>query len=469
MVSDLARNLYAGARLSFMLPVDRGDFRPSLDQAFILLVFGSAAMLCFEAGAGNGGWLPPPDRVGFYALSLLAGLVGCFAASRLLGLTERLSTIVVMLLSGAIWMMPVFGPIFVLADPETLAPNSAAGAVVGILLVLWFLSIAIRAIHAVTGSGIIRPAVAASILVIVAALPKLVLTTPTAWLPAPAKLPHGWTQENLYYGQFGMMDRAIGWLGENRPGKTDLYFVGFGADAREPVFLHEMRAVTRLFGNRFGTMDRSIVMLNNRTTVRQAPLANAHNLGRTIREIGKRMDGDEDILFLYLSVPALTKGEIKPNFEPLDFVAIHPSAIRQMMDEADIKNRIIVLSSCSAVGFADHLRGPNTLVVVASNDRRHARGCTGSAAYTTFGEAFFGDALNENFDMTAALEKTRRLLAENGTSGLLPAPEPVILLGSDIAPKLSALAAQLKSDLEASTTIPTVKTPRIRSPKIRQR
>lgn len=469
MVSDLARNLYAGARLSFMLPVDRSAFRPSLDQAFVLLVFGSAAMLCFEIGSGDGGWLPPPDHVGFYALALLAGLVGCFAATRLLGLTERLSTIVVMLLSGAIWLMPVFGPVFALADPETLAPNTAAGATVGIILVLWFLIIAIRAIHAVTGRGIIRPAVAASVLVIIAALPKLVLTTPAAWLPAPAKLPHSWTQENLYYGQFGMMNRTIDWLKKNRPGKTDLYFVGFGADTREPVFLNEMRAVAQLFETRFGTADRTVVMLNNHNTIRHVPLANVHNLGRTIREIGERMNGKEDILFLYLSVPALTKGEIQPAFEPLDFASIHPSAIRQMMDEADIENRIVVLSSCAAPGFADRLRGPNTLVIVASGDKRRADGCTGNAAYTTFGQAFFGTALSEDFNLIGALEKTRSLLAENSTMGLRPAPEPVIKVGAAIAPTLSALATQLAADRADSTAIPSVTAPRIRSPKIRQR
>jgi hypothetical protein len=468
MIRDLARNLYAGARLSFMLPVDRAAFRPSLDQAFGLLVIGSLAMLCIEAAAGNGAWLPPPDRVGFYALALLSGLVGCFAATRLLGLTERLSTIVVMLLAGAFWILPVFGPVFVLADPASIAPNKTAGAIVSVLLVTWFLCIAVRCIHMITGRGLIRPAVAASVLVIVAALPKLVLTTPAAWLPAPAKLPDTWTQENLYYGQFGMMDRAIGWLGTNRPGIPDLYFVGFAADTREAVYMHEIRAVTQLFSNRFGARDRSVVMVNSGTTVRQAPLANLHNLGRTIAEIGKRMDGKEDVLFLYISVPSLIEGEIKPVFAPLDFVPIHPTAVHQMLEEAGIRYRVIVLSGCDTAGFTDHLLGPTTLVINASGKDRRATGCTGDGAYTDFGEAFFGDALNRGFDLPDAFDRARTLLAEKHASSLRPAPAPEIRIGAGIAPKLDELAAQLEADLARTTAVPTITAPEIRPPTIRK-
>lgn len=468
MIRDLARNLYAGARLSFMLPVDRAAFRPSLDQAFGLLVVGSLAMLCIEAAASDGTWLPPPDRVGFYALALLAGLVGCFAATRLLGLTERLSTIVVMLLAGAFWVLPVFGPVFILADPASIAPNAAAGVIVGVLLVTWLFGIAIRSIHMITGRGLIRPAVAASVLVIVTALPKLVLTTPATWLPAPAKLPDTWTQENLYYGQFGMMDRAIGWLGKNRAGKTDLYFVGFAADTRDAVYLHEMRAVTQLFANRFGAGDRSVVMVNSGTTVRQAPLANLHNLGRTISEIGERMDGKEDVLFLYLSAPSLSDGAIKPVFAPLDFVPIDPTSIRRMLDEAGIKYRIIVFSGCNTAGFTDHLRGPTTLVINASGKNRRATGCTGDGAYTDFGEAFFGDALNRGFDLPDAFDKARALLAEKHASSLRPAPTPEVRIGARMAPKLDELAAQLESDFARTTTVPTITAPEIRPPKIRK-
>jgi len=465
MLKDLARNLYAGARLCFMLPVSRGDFRTSLDQAFALLVFGSATILLIEFATADGAWFPPADRVGFYALAILAGMVGCFAVTRLLGVAEALTAIVVMLLAGAFWLVPVFGPVFALADLDLLTPDRPAGLVVAAVMVLWFLAIAVRAIYQITARGIIRPTIAASILVVFITLPKLMLTTPAAWLPAPAKLPPTWTQENLYYGQFGMMDRTISWLGADRPGIPDAYFIGFGADAREPVFVNEMRAVTRLFESRFGARDRSAVMINSRSTVRQAPLANAHNLGRLLAEVGKRMNPEEDILFLYLSAPALKAGRIAPHFEPLDLVPIHATDIRRMLDDAGIRYRVIILSTCSVDGFIDPLRGPNTLVIAASEEGQRARGCTGDAAYTDFGKAFFDEALRDSFSLSEAFERARTLLAERDATSLRAAAQPAIFVGEAIPERLDALATQLEAEHEvdappsaAAPPIPSSKT-----------
>lgn len=451
MFRDLARNLYAGARLCFMLPVGRSDFRTSLDQAFALLVLAIATTLLIEFATADGAWFPPADRVGFYALAILVGLIGCFAVTRLLGVAGELSAIIIMLLAGGYWLAPVFGPVFALADPETLAPNRPTGIVVGAVLVLWFLAIAVRAIHLITARGIVGPTIAASILVVFIALPKLMLTAPAAWVPAPAKLPPTWTQENLYYGQFGMMDRAISWLGTDRAGLPDAYFVGFGADAREPVFVNELRAVAQLFETRFGTRDRSAVLINSRSTVRRAPLANAHNLGRLLAEVGKRINPEEDILFLYLSAPALKAGMVAPKFEPLDLVPIHAADIRHMLDDASIRYRVIILSSCVADGFIAPLRTPSTLVIAATGDGERARGCTGNAAFTDFGKAFFDEALRDSFSISEAFERARTLLAESDATSLRAAARPVLFVGEAIAERLKALTTQLETEHEIET------------------
>jgi hypothetical protein len=329
-------------------------------------------------------------------------------------------------------------------------------------MVLWFLVIAIRAIQKTTGSGIVGPIVAASILVVFTALPKLVLTTPANWMPAPAKLPPGWTQENLYYGQFGMMDRTISWLEEDRPGTPEAYFVGFGADAAEPVFVNEMRAAAGLFETRFGAKGRSAVLINNRGTVRHAPLANVHNLGRMQREIGARMTPDEDILFLYISAPAISSGTVRPHFEPLDLIPMHAADLRHMLDDAGIRYRVIILSTCSADGFVEPLRGPGTLVIAASENGGRAWGCNGDAPYTDFGNAFLGEALREGLSMPTAFERARTLLAERSASDLRAAPQPAIFVGAEIAAKLDALNARLDSNHIEAGPKPAAAAPAIR-------
>jgi hypothetical protein len=466
MFRDLARNLYAGARLCFMLPVDRADFRASLDQAFALLVFGSGTILLIEFAAASGNWFPSPDRVGLYALAILTGLIGCFAATRLLGVAERLSTVVVMLLAGAFWLIPVFGPVFALAGEAALAPSSAAGATVAILIVLWCLGIAMRVIQIAAGGGIVKPAVAASILVVFTALPKLLLIPPGTWLGEPAKLPPSWTQENLYYGQFGMVNQAADWLAKGRPGVSDIYFVGFAADAREPVFLNEMRGVTRLFDRRFDTRTRSVVLINNRSTVRQAPLANMHNLGRILSVIGKRIDPEEDIVVLYLSAPALAGGAIKPSFETLDFVPIHAAHIQGMFDDAGIKWRVIILSACATDGFVEQLRGPTTLVIAAAGAGGHGQGCRGDADYTAFGKAFFDEALRGTYSLPDAFERARTLLAAEDKNSLHEPSGPVIEMGGQIAAKLDAVAADLSQRSATAALPPPPTVPKAKPPKM---
>ena len=466
MFRDLARNLYAGARLCFMLPVSRADFRASLDQAFALLVFGSGTILLIEFATAEGSWFPSPDRVGIYALAVLTGLIGCFAATRLLGVSERLSAVVVMLLAGAFWLVPVFGPVFALAREATLAPNSVAGATVALLIVFWWLGIAMRVIQLATGGGIVKPAVAASIVVVFTALPKLLLTEPATWLAAPARLPPSWTQENLYYGQFGMVNQAADWLANGRPHVADLYFVGFAADAREPVFLNEMRGVARLFDQRFDTRTRSVVLINNRATVRQAPLANLHNLGRILSEIGKRIDPEEDVVVLYLSAPALTDAAIKPRFETLDFVPIQAAHIQGMFDDARIKWRVIILSSCAADGFAERLRGPTTLVIAATGAGGRGRGCQGDAGYTAFGEAFFGEALRRTYSLSEAFERARARLAEQDQGSLRGPSAPAIEIGDQIAAKLDAVAADLVRRSAAAAMPPAPAVPKSKPPKM---
>ncbi|MEM9684950.1 MAG: hypothetical protein AAF942_16885, partial [Pseudomonadota bacterium] len=412
-----------------------------------------------EFASTDGAWFPSADRVGFYALAILAGLVGCYAATRLLGVTEKMSTIVIMILAGAFWLLPVFGPFFAIADVTVLAPDSAAGAIAGVTLVLWFLGIAVRAIHLVTDGGIIRPAIAASILVVFIALPKLVLTPPATWLAQPAKLPLTWTQENLYYGQFGMMERALQWIGKGRPEATDLYFVGFGADAREPVFVNEMRNALQLFEQQYGARDRSMIMINSRATVRQAPLANIHNLGRTLSEVGKRMDKDQDILFLYISAPRLIDMELDPQFEPLDFVRIHPANIRRMLQDAGIKYWVAVLSACDSDGFIEHLRGANSLVIAPPPRERHTRDCKGDSAFTEFGKAVFDDALRGATSMPAAFENVVKVLGPQSGNDAQAGDQPVLYVGSGIVPKLREFETQRKVDAATATKPPTVKIP----------
>jgi hypothetical protein len=217
-----------------------------------------------------------------------------------------------------------------------------------------------------------------------------------------------------------------------------------------------MRSVVRLFDTRFGTKDRSIVLLNHRSTVRQVPLANVHNLGHAFQEIGKRMDPEEDVLFLYLSAPKLDDTQLKPTFKPLDLLPLHASEIRHMLNDAGIKWRIIVLSACTSDNFADRVADPNTLVITATGLGGRAHGCKDDIPHTGFGGAFFNHALQETYSIrTAFLDALKRIASQEDAEGLRPS-DPKMKVGSAIGPQLDRLTAQLKQQQKSSAVNVTI-------------
>jgi hypothetical protein len=181
------------------------------------------------------------------------------------------------------------------------------------------------------------------------------------------------------------------------------------------------------------------------------------------------MTPEEDILFLYISAPSVASGSIRPSFEPLDLVPIHAADLRQMLDDAGIRYRVIILSACAVDGFVEPLRGPGTLVVAASENGGHAWGCKGDAPYTDFGDAFLGAALHESFSPAVAFERARTLLAERSASDLRSAPNPAIFVGAEIAAKLDALDTRLESDNVETAPMPSAAAPAIRSSRTLQR
>ncbi len=209
-------------------------------------------------------------------------------------------------------------------------------------------------------------------------------------------------------------------------------------------------------------------MINSRATVRQAPLANLHNLGRILGEIGKRIDREEDIVVLYFSAPALVDAALHPRFEPLAFVPIHASLIQGMLDDAKIKWRVILVSACATDGFAERLSGPTTLVIAAAGSGDRARGCHGDADYTPFGKAFFDEALRGTYSLPEAFERARARLAEDRSGPLRGPSAPAMLMGDQIAAKLDALAAHLSQRSAAGIAPSPTPMPKIAPPKAKR-
>jgi hypothetical protein len=157
------------------------------------------------------------------------------------------------------------------------------------------------------------------------------LVAPSAWLPqdllwTPAHNAdaqrlqsekfHALADEKGFYAQHDALRRALITLLPERPGVIDVYALTAGLYASEDVFMKETRLIDALMRQRFDAQGRSLVLLNNPTTVQEFPLATATSLAAALKHIGGLMNRDEDVLMMYLSSHGSEKHDLSVNFWP---------------------------------------------------------------------------------------------------------------------------------------------------------
>ncbi|MGH6620464.1 MAG: C13 family peptidase, partial [Alphaproteobacteria bacterium] len=248
--------------------------------------------------------------------------------------------------------------------------------------------------------------------------------------------------ESIYYGQYSLMDAALDKVARQRPGIADIYFVGFAGDASQKVFLKEARSVGQLFDKRFDTAGRSMLLINNRATVYETPLANGNNLWYGLKEIGRILDPEEDVLFLFLTSHGW-KDLLSVNFWPLQLDNMTAEDLRKTLDDSGIKWRVIVVSACYSGSFIDDLRTDHSLIITAAHADRTSFGCGDEFDFTYFGRAYFDQALRETFSFIEAFGSASKAIEQRESEEGLTPSQPQIDIGSAIRPKLDEIGKRL--------------------------
>ncbi|MGH6958926.1 MAG: C13 family peptidase [Dongiaceae bacterium] len=280
---------------------------------------------------------------------------------------------------------------------------------------------------------------------------------PTSWPSAQqAAVPLDVPQvdaASVYDSQPVLLERQAAALAPQRPGITDLYFVGFAGNGSQDVFMKEVRAAQSLFDERFDTQQRSISLVNNADTVGELPLANAANLRSVLGDVADVMDRDEDVLFLFLSSHGSRDHRLSVDFFPAQIGSIGPGTVGKILDESGIKWRVVVVSACYSGAFVDALKNDHTMIITAAAGDRSSFGCSNSRDFTWFGKAFFDDQLRSSFSFDGAFAKAKRTIAAWETLENLKPSEPQIHVGAAIEPVLDGLTARLRQQGDAPEAI----------------
>jgi len=227
--------------------------------------------------------------------------------------------------------------------------------------------------------------------------------------------------------QAALLEAEIARLPVQRPGTPDMYILGIAGDADEDVFRNEVLYLRQLSAKRWNADGRMISLINHPASAKgdaPMPLATRQSIGQSLDALGKVLDPEEDVLFLYLSSHGLDDNSVYLHTGPGQEEYLAPNELARMLDNAGIGNAVVVVSACYSGAFIQALRSPRHTVITAARRDRPSFGCGNTDSATWFGRAFLVEALNTTTDLTQAFDlaatTVRRREREEGERPSVP-------------------------------------------------
>jgi hypothetical protein len=326
-----------------------------------------------------------------------------------------------------------------------------------LLLAFWCLLVAVVLASRCSRSSARAALLAATIAVVLSLGLKEEPAHP--WQPAmPDEVAQGETPEYtppprmrltqaVFATQQVVLAQQLAQLSPQRPGIADLYGLVFAPYADEDVFLRESTMVSDLLRQRFDAQGRVLHLLNHPTTAETHPWATSDNLQAAIAALAATMDREEDVLMVYMTSHGAQNFELAATHGPLTVDTIAPQQLRQWLDDAGIRYRVVGISACYSGGWVEPLASDTTLVMTAADATHTSYGCGRLSELTFFGRAVFNEQLRETFSFTEAFTKAVPLIAQRETEAGKEDgfSNPQIHVGPQIAPVLDAMAQRLAS------------------------
>ena len=421
----LVRNLAAGARLALFRPVAREAFRVDLAQLALLLVLSALLDIAIDFVESAPGSVFDPG--GLAAEFVGAGVLLAAATAVALGLRRPALALAIPLLALASYPVLQLARIGLGAVPA----GGSVGWATSMALLAWSTVLIARATFVAVGRDGAPPhrgrwlagAVVAALVVAGAFVGPVAL-----WWNAPGDRFEGAVGPNpasepVLLAQRQLLDDMLADLDDERPGVTDLYFVGYGADAADGALAGELSAAEQALAEAYGADGRTVSLANSAATLLSTPIATVTHLREALTEIGAAIDPAEDVVMVYVAGRGNGEG-VAARLPPLELLPLTPAVLDALLDDAGIRWRVIVVDACDAGDWIGAMADENTAILAAGS-------CAGGGA-SRFGPALFGEALPATATLAEALARIHGA-ARPG------AAVPRLSLGAAISERLDAL------------------------------
>jgi len=252
--------------------------------------------------------------------------------------------------------------------------------------------------------------------------------------------------EELLFAQPAAVDAQLSHIAAASGLSPKVYFVGFAGVGEQKVFAEEIHLAQQEIDNRYGTTDRSAILINDVRDLDHVPLATVSGLRRTLVGIANKMDVSRDVLFLALSSHGSASPELSVSNGSLPLSGLSGEQLEQALADSGIKWKVIVISACHAGAFIPALKDDHTIVIAAAAADRTSFGCSNDRDLTYFGEAFYRDALPQAKSLREAFETAKASIAQRERAEKLDPSSPTAFYGAATEEKMAEIDAKRSND-----------------------
>lgn len=256
-------------------------------------------------------------------------------------------------------------------------------------------------------------------------------------------------QRDPFNGQFGVvglapppaeaaelakrMGDALEALQPQRPGQQDVYLISASLWG-DPVFEREATQAEEILREHFGAQGRSITLSAGGQGQRRYPAATPDNLAAAIGQVGALADANEDLVVLFITTHGQPDGAAVIREHNRLGATLRPNHLRDMLNAANIRNRVVIVSACFSGAFIAPLMDDNTILLTAAAPNRSSFGCQPQRDWTFFGDAFFNQELRNGGALISAFDDAKRTIERwEREQNLSPPSNPQRFVGARAA------------------------------------
>lgn len=239
--------------------------------------------------------------------------------------------------------------------------------------------------------------------------------------------------EHFLYQQQNLLEREISKL-RSGSAETEVFFLGIAGWGKEEVFRRELMTMNKLIAQQFDTAGRNLLLVNSRRHIDQ-PIATVTSIRDGINALARRMDTKDDILMLFMTSHGTKESGLGLSHAGITLADLTPEALDEMLDEAGIVHRIVIVSACYSGTFVEPLADEYSKVLTSASADATSFGCSDDSELTHFGKAM-ATTMPMSQDLKTAFNGAVELIEGWEEEQGLPASAPQLHSGAAIDAKL---------------------------------